>query len=197
MDLKTMLNEDFNLNLTDDLPSLRYRNEDVYVFLWDGLACKDNFKSRLCDPTEWKDYQLWSKGVTVNSYAPFYECSGDTDLESLCLEETDDVSFINDLEGTETMPMEGMIYKVSLDTLMNLDWHYENGYNYNRVMIDVKPNRNQPASVITCFTYLNDIDHIADFDQKSGKYVLKKEISLVSFGSGPAGLDRKEAYKFG
>jgi hypothetical protein len=197
MDLNDMIKEDLNMNCTPDLPELRYKNEVVYVFLWDALADEDNFKSKLLDPKKYVDWVPWYSAITVNNYSPFYECSGESDVEAYCLEDGDDITYLEDHEDVEMMPVMGKLYKVSLDTLMNLDWHYENGYSYNRVVIDVVEDVYGSCKVRKCYAYMHDIDHIAEFDTQKSVYVLRNDLSLINFGTAVTGTERKEVYKFG
>lgn len=196
MDIKTMLKEDFDMNCTDDLTSLRYIGHDVFVFLWDNMSDHDIFSSKLLDPTHMKDYMVFGSGVTTRGFLPFYETSGNSDVECFCLEDTFDVGLIKEFESDLPVRyLAGTIYKVSLDTLMNLDWHYEKKYSFNRVLVDVYGPTENSKVTQSCFTYMHDIDHIADFDPIKGEYVLNKDFDLISFGMEQVGRF-KEVYKF-
>lgn len=183
--IKKWIDIDTECNYTYDLPALRYFGGGVPVFLWDDLQDYVTLKTILgtmapiTDNVEIRN----PAALTVRKYLPWY-CitSSAEDYSSFCLEEPEDVDFLSLEEYNVGVPkqVEGKIAYVSLSALQELDAYYENEVNFDRVKIKVYPSKYY-KSPIECFTWMNNVDQLCEFDLLTNEYVLRGGIDPVPY----------------
>jgi hypothetical protein len=176
---------DVDSNFTPDLPSLRYFGGGIPVFIWDNLTDYTQLKSALGQTIDAsKEVEVrHAHAITVNKYIPWYNLLPDVDsYAGYCLEEPADIDFLSVADYTIGTPLqlEGHIVYVSLAALQELDAYYENETNFDRVKIKVYTSKfyKQPLEV---FTWMNNVDQVAEFDTQTNEYVLRDGVDPVPF----------------
>ena len=192
--LKHCLEEDKDM-CTPDLPSLRYRGKDAYVFIFDNLAESSAFRDRL-HQTAGSDYVDMGDALTRLKYLPWYDIGANTfEQETYCLEESLDIPLIT-LEDESMGPAQkirGRLFRISLNCLIHLDWWYQNEYNYTRCEIDVQ-RQFGVKEVLSAYTYMNWVEDVADWDPLKCEHIVKEGISLYPYSTEVIGDE--EVYSF-
>lgn len=191
--LDKFLGED-RLMCTPDLPSLRYLSRNVYVFIFDKLTDHLVFEREANDVKIGKDFVVKCDALTLLKYRPWYDIAGNGEHEYFCLEETLDCTYIEETDDSKSEPLriKGKVYQVSLDTLIQLDWYYQNDYNYTRSDIQVK--RTDTGETFTCFAYLNLLDDFTYPDNKADKYQIENDVLLYPFSTEM--INEEEVYSY-
>lgn len=184
MTIKKWVDIDTTTNWTPDLPALRYNGGGIPIFLWDDNQDYGILKSVLnqVSISQHVEFRAFA-AKTADRFLPWYNLMPDQNYyPSYCLEEAEDVDFLSLAEYTigKPMQMEGKIIYVSLEALQELDYYYENEFNFNRVKIKVHPNL-QAKTHYDCFTWLNDVDSLCEFDNITNEYVFRKGIDPVPY----------------
>jgi len=196
-----MLSLDSKYNLTPDLPSLRYHGAAVPVFLWDDLANSTAFGNLL--GINKSEYHKWfkstySQACTISKYIPWYNVeSNKTDAyNAYCLSEVADIDFLDteDFQLDTPRYLEGAVYHVSLDALLELDQHYVNGFNFNRTTVGIRPSAWATQSSL-CYAYFNELEDLGDLDENETMYKVPFGIDLVPFYNHKRG--EKDLYLYG
>lgn len=182
---------------TYDLAELRYLKKDIFVFIYDDMKHEDQLRTYLPGARKNIDYKIVSySAVTEGKFLPWYEISTEgKSYTSYCLDEADDLALIEtpDYARQEPLPIKGVLLKLTLETLQDFDWYYENEDIFERSTIKVNQfiNSAQPV-IVDAYCYMNTFDTMAD--EVQGKLKLKGEFDLCPFNTVKAnGL---EVYEF-
>lgn len=186
MSIKSSIDIDKEYCMTPDLPYLRYLGKAIPIFLWDDLQDFRTLEGILTNVDVPANYESkFHSALTVNSYVPWYnmESSPDT-YASYCLEEHEDLDFLSIPEYTigDPLPVKGKVANVSLKALEELDVFYENERLFTRQAVKVYPSQ-WSKTAITVYTWLNGVDQISVFDEKSSEYVLDKDLDFTPFAT--------------
>lgn len=192
VDLMSLVAEDIDNPYTKDLPSLRYRAKNAFVFIFDENQDIKDLTNVLDGVKIGKELGFHGRGITRDSFLPMYNCGEGLDQSIFCLEESLDLTYLQDFvdnEGDEDWkprPLLGTIFQVSIDGLIALDYYFENDYNYNRVLIDVYGPNVTSKQLISCYAYMNDLDHIGEYNPTTGPdcfYRLRKGMEVIPFST--------------
>lgn len=178
------IQQDIKSNCTPDLPALRYFGGGIPIFLWDdmkefsnilevigSLDYNDNCEVRHPDARSQLRYIPWYNLDPSQEVYPAY-----------CLEEPEDLDFITveDYCLDQPLELEGKVLYVSLAALQEFDMYYNNQHLFNRVKIKVYPSK-WYKTPIECYTWMNDIDQVTEYDMKTNEYVLMSNLDPVPF----------------
>jgi hypothetical protein len=182
--IKKWIDIDLQANWTPDLPSLRYFGGAIPVFLWDDNQDYGLLKTVLGHVDITKSVEIrHPTAITERKYLPWYNIFADHSYyPSYCLEEPDDVDFLSLKEYTmgRAMPLEGKLVYCNLQAMQELDAYYENETNFDRVKVKVHPSKYYKTP-IECFTWMNNVDQLCEFDMKTNEYVLRVGIDPVPY----------------
>lgn len=200
--LREMILEDVEGQHTPDIAELRYLGTPLYVMLWDDLADLTTFKKVMSGYNSGVDYQRWGNAMTMDPKIPLFNYGqGTTDF--VCVEETVELTYVEGLEfetkDVDALPLHGGLYKVNLNALAYLDWHYENGDKTQRVLTDVRTSVN--SNVERVFTYFHELESFCDFGEDTDwTYTAKDGLKLAPIDKGQCAsirnTNQKECYRY-
>jgi len=180
--IRTNLNE----SRTYDAPVLRFNNEPIKIFLWDDNQEFSAMKANL-DLTNQQcidGYRgLHHAACTAHEYLPWYNIKGDhtNPYPAACLEDPFDLEYVDlpDYFISDLKPVKGRVCEVSLEVLHLLDEYYDNGYSWERSLIDVKVRSLDPNSPTTqAYTWFNEMDELFDFVSHDMAYKIKPHLDF-------------------
>jgi hypothetical protein len=199
MSLKELLKEDIYWNCTPDVATLRYCKSEVCVFLWDDMKDTETFETYCNGVVANTDYEVISPtAVSKSKHLPWYELKGNTGFNAYCLEDALDVEYLKCDEHVKGEPLQlrGSLVRVTLDTLLHLDWNYENQHSFIRVPIEVhqSPFHTKPYIGAKVYTYMNTLDQVSDFCPETHDFKFKPKFDFTPFSNEKS--NNKELYKY-
>lgn len=184
--IRNFIDVDIKYNMTPDLPYLRYYGKGIPVFLWDDLQDYNTLSTVLSTLDMKRHYESkFFNSLTMTNYVPWYNMDESRDsYEAYCLEEYDDLAFLDVPSYTMgvPLPMKGKLVNVSLEALQELDAYYENEHIFTRTEIKVRASE-WSQTPIDAFSWFNNVDQISSFDNSTSEYVLDKNLDLTPFKS--------------
>lgn len=187
--IQNWIDIDVKYGRTFDLPKLRYAGGGgIPVFLWDNCQTLDVLDAALSFSNSTDSKSLTHpSAVTKNKYVPWYNMGESRDaFAAYCLEEYEDLDFLDIPEYTKDVPLqlEGKVYNLNLEAIVELDLYYENNETFNRVPIEVYPSKyyQQPKWV---WAYLNTVDQLATFNTTTSEYMLDEDVDPTVFRKHP------------
>lgn len=182
-DLQVLISADIDDNVTPDLAEMRYYGDTIPVFLWDDLQDYSNLVMALHPFNVSDHYQVkFFSARTVTEHVPWYNLKdSDKAYTSYCLEEYDDVCFLDlpEYSSATPRPVRGKIAKVSLAALKKLDEYYNNTYIFTRQIVAVKPSND--AKPIKAYTWFNQVDQISTYSNEDCEYILDDGLDFTPF----------------
>lgn len=171
-------------------PASKPAKDKVKVFLWDDLMDFSLLKKRLWNP------MFKGVGVTVGKYVPFFELGGLIQQPTLCLEETEDMWWFNDMPigFYKPLPLYGRMYEVDEEDLKILDQLYWNGQDYHRTEVEVYGPTSYSRNVMKVQAYFNSIEHFGK-QSKEGDARMFKGLDLEIFGTEKKGGNEVYSYE--
>jgi hypothetical protein len=188
----TKLGDDIRLcleeNYTYDTAELRYCKKDLKVFLYDTISKEDQFRGIFPGARKSFDYKILScSAVTEGKFLPWYQINSDKKhFTSYCLSDVADLAFIENVPEycvVEPQPLKGVLYQVTLETLQDLDWYYENERMFERHSIQVNKYVHSVTPVLEeAYCYFNPVDTLTE--QKEDKtFGLIEGFDLVPYNT--------------
>ncbi len=180
-DINDCVEQDVWMNLTDDLPRLRFDGPQM-VFIWDDM--KDRIKLEDLDIDLNKDFIVkhWN-AYTVKHYLPFRNVQVNNKTFRQYVPRG--VNWPNlmsqsvpDKFQAEPRPIEGRIYSMSLKAIQALDQNYGHGYTHSRVKVPVRTGMTSESPVIDCWLYFTALKGISKYDAHEQQYVMNKDITV-------------------
>ena len=178
---------------TPELPSMRYRNRSIPVFLWDSLVDYQTFSKELPAIKMGNSYRLAEiQALTKELLLPWYGLK-ERGYPAYCLADAFDLTFLSASEYVfgEPLQVQGKLIEVDLSGLIELDVWYQNEVQFSRTLIDVVSNS---GKVTKAYAYFNEMEDIAEWDQSKAAYTLDDDIDVTPFTDVVRG--KKDVYKF-
>ena len=196
LNIAELIKRDVEECRTPDLPQLRYNNGAIKVFLWDDLQDFKTLSTWLFNVDLINGYRgVASSAQTVEKYLPWYNINDRQDgmmYPAMCLEDPVDIEMtdLDDYSLGDLLPIGGKLVDVSVDTMCKLDQYYENGFNFTRHLIEVKPFKSS-TKTIKAYTWFNSLEDMFIYDPHENTYKLHKDLDLTPF------VEEKGVYQMG
>lgn len=183
--VQDLIRLDIKYNYTPDLPYLRFTGKfGIPVFLWDDLR---DFKqlATICSTGYANFLKHYSSkymlAVSKDKYAAWYNMSSSSSYQAFMLDDAQALPYLDMPDySIDDGPhrIEGKIANISLRLLTELDMYYENTKAFTRKKIKVHPSV-YSEELIECYTWMNDISQLGNWDVDTQSYKLKSTIDLA------------------